>query len=795
MQTTSAHQRLILANGLRVNLIEDPLADRAAALLQLSAGSHDEPAEWPGLAHLLEHVLFAGSEGYQGDQRLMAWGPANGARLNATTQAHHTAWFFDSTPDTFEPCLLRLTDMLTRPLLAAESVAQETVVIDAEFQMLSHDVDRLCEAALSQAFSSPHRLHDFHVGHLATFGEDSARLQQALRDWHQRFIRARNLELWIQGPQSMAQLTRQAEQVGMAFSPLLAEAKPAGLPLALNACRHYGLHNSSTERLLLSFVLTGRQRHWLPLLRELLVDRAACSLLATLRVQGLCDALQLLEPYRSPQQSLISIQFRLCKGANPTAVEAIFVHWVRQLAVLTASEQAHYTGLARRQFAQLGCLDQLRARAFGLPPSDKPGRLSEGWTELVAAIMPDKMTRLWVSPSVVAHCQQRQGFNLQTGEIVWPVSNDYAGPQMRFYTASRSLPLPSLPQDSAPLDAVPARGLPLLLLSPPARQPISRRAAALIEAALQPVIGLCQHHDGELSFQQQQGIWLLQISGTPTLIESMLSATIDALIAPSAAIIAQGERLYHHFTQSQRTEIAIRALLSRLTELLTATSSPAPQRWQATLYGGDPALQQRLSRQLSRWPGKCDLPLQLPASPVPTCQQYTFQTAGEDAAVLLFCPLAENSAECLAAWQLLAALFEPHFFQKFRVELNIGYVVSCRFHYAAGVAGILFALQSPKQPHRQLCRLIADFIADMSAIIAETDDVALAESAVSLRNNLSPLIPKTHAHCLQHWQQRQLALPFSGIDIYAALTVEKLQHHHCLLIANKPRWWWLTNAK
>ncbi|WP_338573656.1 insulinase family protein [Erwinia billingiae] len=219
-QAAPGEQHRTLANGLRIHLIHDPSASRAAALLQLSAGSHQAPERWPGLAHLLEHVLFAGSENYRDENRLMAWGPANGARLNATTLAHHTAWFFDIASARFDAGLRRLVDMLARPLLSLESIVQEATVIDAEFQMLTRHSDSLCEVALSQAVAAPHRLHDFHVGNRSAFGEDFGALQQALRDYHQRFFRAPNLELWLHGPQSLDALGQLAEQVAAAFPPL-----------------------------------------------------------------------------------------------------------------------------------------------------------------------------------------------------------------------------------------------------------------------------------------------------------------------------------------------------------------------------------------------------------------------------------------------------------------------------------------------------------------------------------------------------------------------------------------------
>jgi len=49
----------------------------------------------------------------------------------------------------------------------------------------------------------------------------------------------------------------------------------------------------------------------------------------------------------------------------------------------------------------------------------------------------------------------------------------------------------------------------------------------------------------------------------------------------------------------------------------------------------------------------------------------------------------------LAALRALALLMEPRFFQRMRVEQQIGYVVSCRYQRCADRDGILFALQSP----------------------------------------------------------------------------------------------------
>ena len=43
-------------------LVSDPQTDRSAASLDVNAGYLLDPAEFPGLAHFCEHMLFMGSK-------------------------------------------------------------------------------------------------------------------------------------------------------------------------------------------------------------------------------------------------------------------------------------------------------------------------------------------------------------------------------------------------------------------------------------------------------------------------------------------------------------------------------------------------------------------------------------------------------------------------------------------------------------------------------------------------------------------------------------------------------------
>ena len=823
---------MTLENGLKINLIHDPQATRAAALIQLAAGTHDEPKQWPGLAHLLEHVLFAGSENFQDEQRLMAWGPTEGARLNATTLACSTAWFFEIAPEKLEAGLRRLVDMLAKPLIAAESVATEAAAIEAEYRMLCSHLPTLCEAALSQAFCQPHALHDFHVGNQASFGDDIALLQQALKKHHQQFFCGTELELWLSGPQPLETLRAMASQLGSAFHHSGAFTRSPSPPLLPASCRAFSLRHSGMEQLQLHFLISQPDASLLSVLQELLMDKAQGSLLAALREAGLCDDLKLLEPYRSQQQSLLSVEFLLSEPGleQCAAVEAIFKHWLVSLSSLTAEQLAHYASLSRRRFDPLSPMQRLRELAFGFPPEnalsetasdsaaaemhgratsagEKAAPLTLRWQRLFAQLRPDSMGRLWVSPDATAPATSVQGFTLDSAAIDWPTVPETSPPALAFHTPGAALTLPVLPSTKSALRRLPAVGETVLLLNP-LPGCLSCHQAAIIEAALQPVMGECRHRGGELHFSRQQGVWLLQLSGDGDLLLASAETMLNRLNEPGASAIAQGGRRYRKAQQQLHADIAVRCLLARLPDLLTSETVrevPVSQRhhpanepagenlhhicWHAALYGGDAELHLALARLLSRLPGPIlARPRQAKVFPSRTC---SFPTESRDAAVIVFCPVPET--ESVAAWQLLAALFEPRFFQQLRVEQNIGYVVSCRFHQTAGQAWILFALQSPALTTEELFEHIERFISRMGEVIAGTTSETTGTIATTLQAALPSSLPKGMLQITEHWLHQQLDLHSVTQELYARLSPASLQSAYNCLINSGNNVWRLSN--
>lgn len=786
------HLQRRLSNGLRVELIHDPQATRAAALLQVEVGSHHEPDAWPGLAHLLEHLLFAGSQAFQDDQRLMAWLPARGGRLNATTLGSSTAYFFECAPEQLADALPRLTDMLVAPLLSASAIRQEVATIDAECRLLADHQDTLCDAALSTAFVS-HLWHRFQTGHAAGFGDDHTALRAALQQFHQRYYHADTVTLWVQGPQPIAVLWSLAQQAAEAFPAgvVLPPALPALTPAA--EC-DIALQLTGAPRLRLSFLLNQRIDGGLTVLRQLLLDEAAGSLMATLREQALCDAARLLLPYRSAQQAVITLELVLVDAGDADRAEACVHRWLAQLARLTPAQRAHYAQLASRRFAQLPVMDQLRERAFGFAPAgDDEGAIR--FPLLSAA----PLSRLWIADSTPLDLLEVQGWTLacQPG-VRAPVQPDTSGEAFVFFPQPLPPAIPTLPARQATLahhrrDESPA----VLLLSPECNLPAPW--GQIVQARLRALAAGCAHRGGELAIVCPQGRWLVQLQGEAGLMVSTLASLNALLAAIPPGVIARGEREFLRQRQALHDDIAVRALLGALPEKLQPLHPPADAQtplnlpWRAVLEGGDHELHRQLACLLSAFPAAINparraLPEALPPQP-----EYRVATRSPEAALLRFCPLVEESTACLAAWQLLAMIYQPLFFQRLRVEQNIGYVVSCRFYQAAGRSGILFALQSPHLTTAELAACIDHFLVQMNTELAALSPEALWETCQIVLKEQQQVPTGALEASRDRWLRAQQMISPPGITDLQALTPDSMLAFHQRLLADGQRAFNLVN--
>ncbi|MEZ3500323.1 pyrroloquinoline quinone biosynthesis protein PqqF [Pantoea sp. KPR_PJ] len=662
-----------LPDGLHVTLIHQPDASQAAALAQVAAGSHDEPDAWPGLAHLLEHLLFSDSEGYRESERLMPWVQAAGGRLNATTLLRSSAWFFEVEAGLLGDGVARLADMLAAPQFSPEAIAQETRVIDAEYRLIQQHTPSRREAALFSRVSTPDAFQRFHVGSRAAFGSDSGALKQALHQFHQRFFVAGQMTLWLQGPQPLDELEQLAQDFSQRFLPGAAD-NPAGPsePVRFVAAPDVALETQAEDQLWITHYLRGDAgsfRDSVTILREFLLDEAPEGVMATLRQRHWAQALEGKWLSLDRSGGWLAWQFAT---SQPDAVCAAFSQVLYALMHTTPQQQRHYLHLAQQRFALLTPLDQLRERAFGFVP---PEHISE-FVPLLHRLAKAPQVRLWSAASVQGTTVDTQGFRLSLRPWRAEPWRGAALPELRFHPLAPAGKTLTPPDARAPLLHCAAGDTPAtLLLRPDFFTSLSPATAAHFDRQLRPLFALLRHQGGAANWQEKQGSWQL-LAQLPAGDESWLASLPDALRAEGKGNAAPPAE-----------DVAIRELLRQL-PLAVSTLSDSGY-WRAALYGGSTQQHATVARWLAPVVAGCGRV----AQPDPGGKTVMLDHHSADHALLLFLPCPANVS--LAALRALALLMEPRFFQRMRVEQQTGYVASCRYHRCADRDGILFALQSP----------------------------------------------------------------------------------------------------
>jgi len=662
-------RQLRLPNGLRVTLIHQPDAQQAAALAQVAAGSHDEPEAWPGLAHLLEHLLFSDSAGYQGNERLMPWVQAAGGRLNATTLLRSSAWFFEVEAGLLGDGVARLADMLAAPQFTPDAIAQESAVIDAEYRLIQQHTPSRREAALFTRVSAPADFQRFHIGSREAFGADSGALKQALHLFHQRFFLAGQMALWLQGPQPLDELEQLARAFSQCFQP--GPAEDGARPLRFTANADVALETQGAGQLWITTSLSGEAgtlRDNVTLLREFLQDEAPHGAMASLRQRGWAQQLDCKWLSLDSTGGWLALQF---DTDRPDAVCAWYPHVLRMLAKTSPQQQRHYLHLAHQRFAALTPLDQLRERAFGFVPPAHTG----GFASLLQQLANAPQARLWSAASVQGDPIETQGFRLTLQSWTAGACHE-ALTELHFHPLAQLSEQPTPPETCAPLLHLAAGDTPAtLLLRPDFFSSLTPANAVALDRRLRPLFALLRHQGGAASWQENQGSWQL-VAQLPSGCEAWLASLPDALRLRGNSANAP-----------QPDDVAIRELLRQLPQAVSASADTG--RWRAALYGGSAQQHAAIARWLTRIVGDSGHA----APPGLRGKQLSVDHHSGDSALLLFLPCPAEVS--LAALRALALLMEPRFFQRMRVEQQIGYVASCRYHRCADRDGILFALQSP----------------------------------------------------------------------------------------------------
>ncbi|MHC8341406.1 pyrroloquinoline quinone biosynthesis protein PqqF [Pseudomonas sp. HLT2-19-2] len=742
-----------LANGLRVTLHHVPDLKRSAAALRVAAGSHDVSLAWPGLAHFLEHLLFLGTERFPAGLGLMAYVQGHGGQVNAKTSERTTDYFFELPPQAFSGGLERLSDMLAHARMTSDDQLREREVLHAEFVAWSRDTAAQQQFSLFDGLSAAHPLRAFHAGNRYSLPVPQPEFQQALQDVYQRFYQTGQMTLSLAGPQSFDELRAMAESFSAAIP--IGEKVPQQAPPSLMDFSDKSYQQAGARRLdqLFAFeALPDSSSEALAFLCHWLNAAKPGGLLAQLRERGLADSLKAAPLYQFASQALLHIEFTLPTKATPTGIRERLLDWLGFFA-----SQQPWTGL-REEYAALLQRQQQVSGALqlaGLDSEQREAGLSElGVTALkeilkqIGAV--DNFTGQWQLPTPNPFL--RAETPASSAGLIRGQTSKHRGLRTFAQDRSRGRRERSPMQFSQALPDNTVEGAVYLRW----RLDLAPRSnlQASLENRLQPLREDARQAGVDFSFSASGNEWLLKMTGLQEPMPTVLEHALKELTTPDAS-----------FSQEELPSVAlmpIRQLLKALPDHClerTADSDDLMQLWSSARWDGlatglSAQTQAAIGLALSRVPGAADNQL-TPPSPISTQRLWSaVDTGSSEHALLLFCPTATRDIADEAAWRLLAHLCQTPFYQRLRVELQLGYAVFSALRQIHGQAGLLFGVQSPSVAPLDLLEHIEHFLSDLAGMIGDIDDVAFIDQRQALAEQFDPAaLPDAQAAELL-WQSK-----------------------------------------
>ncbi|WP_281646513.1 insulinase family protein [Parendozoicomonas sp. Alg238-R29] len=201
---TRSYRYLELENGVKVVLVHAPGSETAAAAVGVHAGHQQTPEEWPGLAHLLEHMLFLGSEKYPDVDSFDGFISEQGGFSNAFTSETDTVYYVNLPDSKIFPALERMSWFFIAPLMNPEYLDRERHAVDAEFQIYRQKDTRRIYQVEKATLNPKHPMHRFAVGNLQTLQDHNGLiLRDALLKFHKDWYVGENISISVVSGRSL----------------------------------------------------------------------------------------------------------------------------------------------------------------------------------------------------------------------------------------------------------------------------------------------------------------------------------------------------------------------------------------------------------------------------------------------------------------------------------------------------------------------------------------------------------------------------------------------------------------
>lgn len=202
-------QEKILENGLKILVKEDHRAPVVVSQVWYKVGGSYEPGGITGISHMLEHMMFKGTQQYPAGEfsRIIA---ENGGQENAFTGDDYTAYFQTLEKSRLEISFKLEADRMRNLDLKAEELEKELQVVTEERRMRTDDKPR---AKLQEQFNAVAFTNSPYRNPVIGWPSDIANYKvEDLQAWYQKWYAPNNATLVVVGDVDAEQTIALAQQ-------------------------------------------------------------------------------------------------------------------------------------------------------------------------------------------------------------------------------------------------------------------------------------------------------------------------------------------------------------------------------------------------------------------------------------------------------------------------------------------------------------------------------------------------------------------------------------------------------
>lgn len=185
-----------LQNGLRIVAEEMPFMKSAAIVFGVKVGSRYEEQKHQGISHLIEHMLFKGTDKRKNTLEISRIIEGIGGEINASTSEESTLLYVKVPQEQFKVAFDVLTDIILNSLMREEDLYKEKKVISKEIKKYQDIPEELVEVLLDKLMWKNHPLGRCILGDEKSINNIQ---REDLLSYINEFYRPNNLVISVAG--------------------------------------------------------------------------------------------------------------------------------------------------------------------------------------------------------------------------------------------------------------------------------------------------------------------------------------------------------------------------------------------------------------------------------------------------------------------------------------------------------------------------------------------------------------------------------------------------------------------